>query len=402
MSVQPELVERELLYRSANSTHLSEPTCTTVATMSTVLSTLDYYFSYFKNHLLDLMYHRFVKFTERPRFTLWECQRIDALEPLLKEDELASPLALPYSDTKLGAKVDLLRDLHWRHEEINMNTDLSHFVALKNDDIKYVLRKILWFFAFGDNLVVENLVQRFGQEIKRDVVVTFYSFQIANEEEHKLTYARLINTIIDSEEKRRLILNDSEPALRSLAAWISKWILDRRMPFAFRLLAFVFVEGVFFTSCFSFIYWLRTQNLFPGLGKSNEFIARDENLHALFACELYKDHVVFKLNRRDVLTLTMDAIDICDQFINAMFMNGKIELSGMNANLMKKYVRNVTNYYLSEIGLAEPIFPDAYNPFPFMVQQSLEGKTNFFESDVSEYQKAVNLQAEQFSDTCAF
>lgn len=374
--------------------------------MSTVVvsvsRTLNYYFSFFKNHLLDLLYHRFVKFSERPRFTLWECQCIDAGEPLLIEDENASPLALPYSDKNLGEKVDLLRDLHWRHEEINMNKDLSHFVSLKNDDIKYVLRKILWFFAFGDNLVVENLVQRFAKEIKRDVVATFYSFQIANEEEHKLTYARLINTIIDSEEKRQLILNDDEPALRSLAAWISKWILDRHMPFAFRLLAFVFVEGVFFTSCFSFIYWLRTKNLFPGLGKSNEFIARDENLHALFACQLYKDHVKFKLNYSDIVALTTDAIAVCDQFIDAMFMDGNIELSGMNAELMKRYVRHVTNYYMQEIGLVEPIFSDAFNPFPFMVQQSLEGKTNFFESDVSEYQKAVNLQSEHFSEVCSF
>jgi ribonucleotide reductase beta subunit family protein with ferritin-like domain len=349
--------------------------------------------SYVKDHLID-------RLVNAPLYTLWQCRQIDMEEPLLQEEPNSSPLALPYSDVELGRFVDMLRDSHWKHEEIHMNLDIDHYRDL-DDDQKQVLNTILRFFAIGDNLVVENLIVRFGTEIKRDVVRTFYSFQIANEEEHKLTYARLINTIVENEAKRALILNDDEPALRLMADWINHWIVDRHHPFAERLLAFVFVEGVFFTSCFTFIFWLRTHNLFPGLGKSNEFIARDENLHALFACSLIKNHVRHKLSRKRLVQLVYEMIAVSDKFVDTMFSNGEIRLLGINANQLKIYPRHVTNYYLVEMG-EEPVFPNVYNPFPFMVQQSLEGKSNFFESEVSEYKNAANFSPAQYSESLDF
>ncbi|XP_054015888.1 ribonucleoside-diphosphate reductase small chain-like [Hylaeus anthracinus] len=274
-------------------------------------------------------------------------------------------------------------------------------------DEQHVLDTILRFFAIGDNLVVENLLSRFGREVRHPTATTFYSFQIANEEEHKLTYARLINTMIESEQKRASILrNDDEPALRSMAEWIKRWILDPREPFSVRLLAFVFVEGVFFTSCFAYIYWLRSRNLCPGLGKSNEFISRDENLHALFACLLYGERVRYRVPRERLVQLTLEAMAVSDEFVDAMFGGGdgdagRIELLGMNGRVMKTYVRHVCNHYLHELH-EEIVFPNAYNPFPFMVQQSLEGKTNFFESDVSEYKKAVDVLAANYSENADF
>lgn len=350
--------------------------------------------SYVKDHLLDRLIHR------SSLYTVWECRAIDDKEPLLQDDPNSSPLALPYSDPELGNFIDTLRDSHWRHEEIHMNMDIDHYRNLGNDE-KQVLNTILRFFAIGDNLVVENLITRFATELKRDVVRTFYSFQIANEEEHKLTYARLINTIIEDEAKRALILNDDEPALQLMAKWINHWILDKHHPLAERLLAFVFVEGVFFTSCFTFIFWLRTNNLFPALSKSNEFISRDENLHAMFACVLIKNHVRHKLSRSRLVELVNEMIEISDSFVDTMFSNGQIKLLGINANQLKIYPRHVTNYYLREMN-EEPVFTNVYNPFPFMVQQSLEGKTNFFESEVTEYKKAVNFAPFQYAENLDF
>jgi ribonucleotide reductase beta subunit family protein with ferritin-like domain len=359
--------------------------------------------SYVSNHLFDKVrsaYRAHVYGLPMPLYTLWECAKIDELEPLLQEVPDATPLALPYSDPELGTYVDLLRDSHWKHEEIHMNPDIGHYRELEEQQ-KHVLDTILRFFAIGDNLVVENLISRFGNEIKRDVVRTFYSFQIANEEEHKLTYARLINTIVENEAKRALILNDDEPALRLMADWINQWIVDRHNPFAERLLAFVFVEGVFFQSCFAFIFWLRARNLFPGLGKSNEFIARDENLHAMFACALVKNHVLHKPQPARLRQLVDEMIAVSDLFVDTMFLNGAVRLLGMNANQMKIYPRHVANHYLVAMG-GEPLFDNVYNPFPFMVQQSLEGKSNFFETDVSEYKTAANVTAAQYSENFDF
>lgn len=357
------------------------------------------YYYYRVLHYADLMLH-YLRGKPRPMYTLGECLLIDYEEPALHADPYVSPLALPYSDSELGQFVEDLRDSHWRHEEISMTEDPKHYQQL-DEQTKRVLDINLRFFAVGDNLVVENLLQQFARRISLPVVQTFYSYQIANEEEHKLTYARLINTIIDSEEKRMVILDDAnEPAIKLLADWISERILDPRSPMSARLLCFVFVEGIIFTSSFAFIYWLRARNTFPGLGKSNEFISRDENLHAMFACSLYS-RMRHKLSQENAGKLVDSAMQVCDAFIDAMFNGDEIKLLGMNGVLMKTYVRHVTNYYFVGIGY-EPFYREAFNPFPFMMQQSLEGKTNFFESDVSEYKKASDVQATQYSETLDF
>lgn len=352
-------------------------------------------------HVWDIFYNTFIVHDEPTHaYSLFECRQIDAAEPLLQEQEDSTPLALPYSDEELGQFIDQLRDSHWRHEEVHLQQDIHHYRDL-DEDTRKVLDTILRFFAIGDNLVVENLISRFGNEIKLGVVQTFYSFQIANEEEHKLMYARLINTVVENEAKRQLILNDDVPALRLMANWINKWIVERHIPFGERLLAFIFVEGVFFTSCFAVIFWLRSRNLFPGLGKSNEFISRDENLHALFACSMVKKHVKHRVSRARLVDLVNEMISVSDMFVDTMFDHGRIKLLGINATQLKIYPRHVTNYYLSEMD-EEPIFTNVYNPFPFIVQQSLEGKTNFFESEVSEYKKAADVLPSQYSEDLDF
>lgn len=338
----------------------------------------------------------------QPAFTLWQCRQIDAAEPILQDDPNVSPLALPYCDEELGKLVDAMRDSHWRHEEIHMTHDTFHYRDM-DEDTQSVLDTNLRFFAIGDNFVVENLVNQFARRITLPVATTFYSYQIANEEEHKLTYARLIQTMVTDEQKRKMILDaNDEPALKLMADWIDEMILNPRAPLSVRLLNFVFVEGVIFTSSFAFIFWLRSRNLCPALGTSNEFISRDENLHAVFALTLYKSHIRYKLDRQQILQLVHAAMDVCDLFVTTMFRNDSIRLLGMNQTMMKVYVRHVANMYFAQITDDDPIYPDAFNPFPSIIRQSIEGKTNFFESDVSEYKKSVNIHPEHYSESLDF
>lgn len=352
-------------------------------------------------HYGDLAYHLFT-LQPRPPFTLWECRCIDEQEPILADEPNVSPLALPYCDPELGRLVDALRDGHWRHEEVNMTQDHFHYQAM-DEETQSVLDTNLRFFAIGDNYVVENLVNQFACRVKLPVAVTFYSYQIANEEEHKLTYARLIQTMVTDETKRAMILDaDREPALKIMADWIDEMIFNVRAPLAVRLLSFVFVEGVVFTASFAFVFWLRSRNQCPGLGTSNQFISRDENLHALFALQLYRRHLRWKLDRRQVTDLVEAAMRVCDLFVTAMFRNDKIRLLGMNQTLMKIYVRHVTNNYFALILDGHTLYPDAFNPFPSIVQQSIEGKTNFFEGDVSEYKKVKNVHADEYSEELNF
>ena len=132
----------------------------------------------------------------------------------------------------------------------------------------------------------------------------------------------------------------------------------------------------------------------PGLSFSNEVISRDEGLHTDFACLLYRDHIENKLSRERVLEILASALEIEKIFISESL---PVRLIGMNADLMKQYLEFVTDRLLESLG-----YEREYNstcPFDFMENIALEGKTNFFEKRVGEYQKAgvMNKSNDTFS-----
>jgi len=70
------------------------------------------------------------------------------------------------------------------------------------------------------------------------------------------------------------------------------------------------------------------------------------------------------------------------------------DLIGMNSELMTRYIEFVADRLLTALGHSK-LF-NASNPFDWMELISLQGKTNFFEKRVGEYQKAgVMGHAEQ-------
>lgn len=70
-----------------------------------------------------------------------------------------------------------------------------------------------------------------------------------------------------------------------------------------------------------------------------------------------------------------------------MFLDAlPVKLIGMNAELMCQYIEFVADRLLVALG-NEKVY-NKTNPFDFMDMISLQGKTNFFEKRVSDYQKA--------------
>jgi len=210
----------------------------------------------------------------------------------------------------------------------------------------------------------------------------FYGFQIMMENIHSETYALLIdNYIKDPKEKLRLFhAIDTVPAVKKKAEWALRWI--EKGSFAERLVAFAAVEGIFFSGSFCSIFWMKKRGLMPGLTFSNELISRDEGLHCEFACLLYS-MLESKLSKDDVFKIIADAVEIEKEFITEAL---PVALIGMNAKLMQQYIEFVADRWLSELGY--PKMFNTTNPFDFMEMISLQGKTNFFEKRVGDYQKA--------------
>ncbi|MFD2526791.1 ribonucleoside-diphosphate reductase small subunit [Flavihumibacter stibioxidans] len=301
-------------------------------------------------------------------------------EILLKENKDRFVI-LPINYPRIWEKYKQHEASFWTAEEIDLSADLSDWASL-NDGERHFIAHVLAFFAASDGIVNENLAVNFMSEVQLPEARCFYGFQIMMENIHSETYALLIDTYIkDPVEKDRLFhAIDTVPAVKKKAEWALRWIENGS--FAQRLVAFAAVEGIFFSGSFCSIFWLKKRGLMPGLTFSNELISRDEGLHCEFACLLY-GMLSQKLSQEEVYSIIGDAVTIEKEFITEAL---PVDLIGMNARLMQQYIEFVADRWLSELGY--PKMFNAANPFDFMEMISLQGKTNFFEKRVGDYQKS--------------
>jgi ribonucleoside-diphosphate reductase beta chain len=277
----------------------------------------------------------------------------------------------------------------WTAEEIDLHQDLTDWNTKLTDDERYFVKHILAFFAASDGIVNENLAENFVNEVQYSEAKFFYGFQIMMENIHSETYSLLIDTYVKDEAEKSDLFHAIEvfPAIKKKADWALKWIDSDS--FAERLIAFAAVEGIFFSGAFCSIFWLKKRGLMPGLTFSNELISRDEGMHCDFAVHLHNAHLVNKVPTARIREIILDALIIEREFITESL---PVSLIGMNAKLMTQYLEFVTDRLLLELGLEKEF--NVTNPFDFMDMISLQGKTNFFEKRVSEYQKAGVLNQE--------
>ncbi len=275
----------------------------------------------------------------------------------------------------------------WTAEEIDLSDDQKHWDAL-SDGERHFISHVLAFFAASDGIVNENLAVNFMSEVQVPEARCFYGFQIMMENIHSETYALLIDSYIKNPaEKDRLFhAIDTVPCVKKKAEWALKWINNGN--FAQRLVAFAAVEGIFFSGSFCSIFWLKKRGLMPGLTFSNELISRDEGLHCEFACLLYS-MLKNQLSQEEVTEIIADAVMIEKEFVTDAL---PVRLIGMNADLMAQYIEFVADRWLVELGYDK--LYHASNPFDFMEMISLQGKTNFFEKRVGDYQKSGVLNTE--------
>ncbi len=271
----------------------------------------------------------------------------------------------------------------WTPEEVDLGQDLSDWEKLNSDE-KHFITHVLAFFAASDGIVNENLALRFYNDVQIPEARCFYGFQIAMENIHSETYSLLIDTYVKNPKERDFLFNATKnlECVAKKANWALKWI-GSQASFAERLVAFAAIEGIFFSGSFCAIFWLKKRGLMPGLCSSNEFISRDEGLHCEFAC-LMHDHLTEKerCSSETITRIITEAVEIEKEFITESL---PVSLIGMNAQMMGQYIEFVADHWLHELGCKR--FYNTANPFEWMELISLEGKTNFFEKRVSEYQR---------------
>ncbi|PRT52877.1 Ribonucleoside-diphosphate reductase small chain 1 [Wickerhamiella sorbophila] len=314
------------------------------------------------------------------RRRLQDCEKD---EPILKENPGRFVL-FPIKYHEIWSAYKRAEASFWTAEEIDLGKDMHDWENRMNENERYFISRVLAFFAASDGIVNENLVERFSGEVQIPEAKCFYGFQIMIENIHSETYSLLIDTYIkDPKEADHLFRAiDTIPCIAKKANWALKWISDETSTFAERLVAFAAVEGIFFSGSFASIFWLKKRGLMPGLTFSNELISRDEGMHTDFACLLYS-HLVNRPKKEIVERIITEAVAIEQEFLTEAL---PVSLLGMNSKLMCQYIEFVADRLLVALGLNK--IYNSTNPFDFMENISLSGKTNFFEKRVSDYQKA--------------
>ena len=304
------------------------------------------------------------------------------IEPMLEEN-LDRFVLFPIQHQDIWKMYKQSQASFWTAEEIDLAQDKKDWEGLNNDE-RYFLKHVLAFFAASDGIVNENLVMNFSNEVCWTEARAFYGFQIMLENIHAETYSLLIDTYIaDDREKDHLFKAlETVPSVQKKGEWALKWLSRKRGSFAERLVAFAAVEGIFFSGSFCAIFWLKKRGLMPGLTFSNELISRDEGLHCDFACLLH-NKLLRGAGENVIRRIIAEAVEIEIEFVTTAL---PVNLIGMNAELMKQYIEFVADRLLVSLNCSK--IYNSNNPFPWMEMISMQGKTNFFEKRVGEYQKA--------------
>tara|TARA_Y100000389_G_scaffold204979_1_gene261535 strand:+ start:5980 stop:6981 length:1002 start_codon:yes stop_codon:yes gene_type:complete len=314
-------------------------------------------------------------------------------EPILKDNPNRYVL-FPIKHEDIFKMYKKASSVYWVVDEIVFSQDLKDLEKMSENE-KHFINHVLAFFAASDGIVIENLGTRFLEEIQIPEAKNFYSFQIAIEAVHSEAYSLLIDTYCKNETEKSNLFNAIHkfPAIKEKADWAIKWIQNKECSFAQRLVAFAIIEGVFFSASFCAIFWLRNRNLLPGLSFANELIARDEGLHTEFACLIYSK-IKHKLPTNLIKLMIEEAVDIEARYITESI---KCQMIGMNGDLMKDYIKYVADRLLLMLGYDKIYYKE--NPFQFMEYSSVDGKTNFFDKKVSEYQRGtISLDNKKIPD----
>jgi len=291
----------------------------------------------------------------------------------------------PIKHQDIWEMFQLHRKTIWSESEIDVSTDLRDWKNLKETE-KHFIKHVLAFFAASDGIVLENLALRFFGDVQLPEARSFYSIQMFMETVHGIMYSQLLDTYIEDADEKKKLFNaiSTIPSIKQKALWAKKWI-ESVDDFAIRLVAFVVVEGLFFSGSFCCIYWLKERGILQGLCKSNDLISRDESIHQDFGVLLFTKYVDTKPSEAVIKQIVKEAVDIEEYFVTEAL---SCSLIGMNANMMKEYIRFVANRILRQLGYTD-LYEDVKQPFSFMDRICFDSKDNFFEGRVTSYQLTV-------------
>ena len=313
--------------------------------------------------------------------------------PLLLPNRNRFSVFTPLANAKIVEMCERQEANIWLSSDINLMHDAADWHKLNQAEQSYI-KQILAFFAASDGIVNENITLNYINKVQIPEVRYFYYFQNMMEAVHSKTYSQLINTFIDSTEERNSLFDaiNSHPIIKKKADWCEQWMQPNNNFFE-QMVAFLAVEGIFFAGSFAAIFWLRDRGILANsLGVANEYICRDETMHAEFAALLVNEFASEERPSNQRMTeILVSALELEKEFTMHALPD---KLFGMNQDLMIQYLEFVTDTWLTELGCAKVYNVD--QPFPFMMTIGQKRKDNFFEKTRTNYARQTEVKVLDF------
>jgi ribonucleoside-diphosphate reductase beta chain len=294
------------------------------------------------------------------------------------------------ANPKIVALCDKQEANIWLSSDINLTHDDKDWLKLTEAEQNYI-KQILAFFTASDGIVDENIALNYVHTVQIPEVRYFYYFQMMMEAVHSKTYSNLVNTFIPTQKERDHLFDsiNNHPIIKKKADWCFKWMGDENKSFYHKLIAFLAVEGIFFAGSFAAIFWLRDRGILANsLGVANEYISRDESLHAEFACTLFNEYGKNEVTKAEIREILLSALALEKEFIEDAL---KERLFGMNQELMIQYLEFVTDTWLTQLNCEKEF--NVEQPFAFMATIGQKRKDNFHEKTRTNYgRQTVNKE----------
>jgi len=300
---------------------------------------------------------------------------------------------------------------NWTPEEISMQKDVEQW---KSDKVlsETERRLIMWnlgFFSTAESLTANNIVLAVYRHVTNPEARQYLLRQAFEEAIHTDTFIYCCDSLgLDPEEiftmyQKVSSIKDKDDFVVELNKSIFEPTFETDgkeniQKFIHDLIGYyVIMEGIFFYAGFAMMLALKRQNKMVGIGEQFEYIMRDESLHLAFGCDLI--NTIKKENpeiwteefQKEIVDLIKKSVVLEKAYAHDACPQG---LLGINAEQFCDYVEYITDRRLERIDL--PKLYGKENPFPWMSQSvDLSKEKNFFETRVTEYQTAGNLDWEE-------
>lgn len=296
---------------------------------------------------------------------------------------------------------------HWMPTEVSMQKDIEQWKSDQFTDAeRKVIMRNLGFFATGESLVANNIVLSIFEHVTNPEARQYLLRQAFEEAIHTHTFHYICESLgLDGREVFNMYNEvDSIKGKDEFVMSLTADILDPNFQtntvegiqkFIRNLVGFyVIMEGIFFYSGFVMILSFHRQNRMTGIGEQFQYILRDETIHLNFGVDLIngikeENGAAWTPEFKAELTeMVKTAVEYEIQYAEDCLPDGVL---GLNSAKFRDYVQFVADRRLERIGLEKQYH--SRNPFPWMGETiDLAKEKNFFETRVTEYQSASQLQ----------